>query len=65
MSFLLWELGAQKQGWQFTGRYSNTGVVVKHWQKEQRLLVKKRTLKWIMFEINTQVPVSFQNASGL
>ena len=39
---------------------SNIGVVFKHWQKEQRLLVKKHTLKSIMFEINTSGALKFK-----
>ena len=34
-------------------------VVVKHWQKEQRLSAKKHTLKLIMFEKDTLCECTF------
>ena len=36
----------------FTVHWALWGVVVKHWQREQRLSIKKQALKWIMFENN-------------
>ena len=60
---LLYEFAERKPGWRFTARRrysqirdfflekSNTKGIVSFSQKEQRPLVKKHTLKLIMFEI--------------
>ena len=41
----------------------NTGVIDKEWQKEQRLLIKKHTLKSIMFKFNKLGEPTFMKCS--